>query len=392
MSDSVFFSAAAQDVAIIAAFRGLPFLGYAILARRTHRLTKLVAAAALFAVVWVAGVTRVLPMLELCVAYVYFALAGSAALPMVTYLRAGRVTRPALFVVSVSAFLVIPAIALREVGRPEVLILGWDLVLAWYSYCVEKAKTREPTPLSDCLFFLLVNPVLVYPQRGTELAAPGWSLWGVMRISAGLLTLFASMVLLQIARGTFGTPGKSGLETASGTAIVGFAVLRFLAEYARHSGLASLQIGLMRQLGYVVPERYVWPIFATSPLDFWRRWNTYVGAWALRYVFSPFALGFGKATGAARLRLAQTGGVLVTFAVVGLLHDAYVYSSSFRIAPHSLLVFVASGGLVLLWLAAAEVRTRLPIAFGRVAASATRIAGAIAFWGTTLALFTWWVG
>jgi hypothetical protein len=383
MFDSSFFLGAARDVGIIACFRALPFLGFAILTGTIAFSRRLAAGAALAAIVAFCSITRALPVLELCLAYFYFAVVGSSARAIVRYLRAGRITPPALFVVSTSCFLLLPAVLLRELGRFEVLILGWDFVLKFYSYCLEKAKSREEPVLSECLFFLLVNPLLVYSHRGTAVRMASPKLAGALRVAAGLMTLLAGMVLLRAAY---------TLATAGALAVVAFAVLRFLAEYARHSGLASLQIGLMRQLDQVVPERYTWPILATSPLEFWRRWNTYVGAWVLRYVFSPFALTFARGAGRARLRLAQAGGVAAAFAVVGLLHDAYAYSTSFRLAPRSLLMFCASGGLVLVWLSAAELAPRLRVLTLPAAAIAGRVVGALAFWVTTLALFSWWIG
>src|SRR6185312_16596428 len=60
-----------------------------------------------------------------------------------------------------------------------------------------------------------------------------------------------------------------------------------LGLYAAHSGLAHLQIGLCRTLGYRAPERYRYPFLATGPADFWERWNTYMMGFVRSYVFVP---------------------------------------------------------------------------------------------------------
>jgi hypothetical protein len=95
-----------------------------------------------------------------------------------------------------------------------------------------------------------------------------------------------------------------------------------IAFYLGHSGLASLQIGAVALLGYRVPERYVYPLFATSPLEFWRRWNTWIGSWARRYLFMPMSTKLRRKLPALPAFLAQGVAALATFALVGVLHDA----------------------------------------------------------------------
>ena len=53
----------------------------------------------------------------------------------------------------------------------------------------------------------------------------------------------------------------------------------FLVLYAAHSALAHIQIGLCSLVGYRAPERYLYPIAAVSPREFWERWNVYVTTW-----------------------------------------------------------------------------------------------------------------
>src|SRR5262249_49206419 len=90
-----------------------------------------------------------------------------------------------------------------------------------------------------------------------------------------------------------------------------------------HSGLASLQIGYMRCIGYRVPERYRLPFLATSPQDFWRRWNTWIGRWGYRYVFFPTCRGLARSS-IGRNSLAVAA--IATFVVIGLLHDLGIYA------------------------------------------------------------------
>ena len=133
--------------------------------------------------------------------------------------------------------------------------------------------------------------------------------------------------------------------------LVLFGALRALSEYAAHSGLASIQIGIMRQLGYQVPERYNYPFLASSPLDFWRRWNTYVGGWLRQYVFMPGMMFAGRRT---RAPWAMAVVLTVVFVVSGLLHDIYGYAISFDTDPRYLLFFLVVAAVTFLWIGAAR--------------------------------------
>jgi D-alanyl-lipoteichoic acid acyltransferase DltB (MBOAT superfamily) len=137
---------------------------------------------------------------------------------------------------------------------------------------------------------------------------------------------------------------------------VAYYVLRLLAGYAAHSGTASVQIGLMRMLGHEVPERYRYPLLASSPIEFWRRWNTYVGSWARRYVYVPAATKLRRRLGPTPIRaaVAVSLAVLLTFGVVGLLHDFGVFVLHRNWPLGGLVVFTLNGLAVLVWFAASR--------------------------------------
>jgi D-alanyl-lipoteichoic acid acyltransferase DltB (MBOAT superfamily) len=141
------------------------------------------------------------------------------------------------------------------------------------------------------------------------------------------------------------------------------APFRLAQVYLAFTGLADLQIGLMRQLGYVIPERYDHVLRARSPRDFWRRWNTYVGAWARLYVFQPLAAVVSKrlASNAVAKKLAHGTILFITFAVVGALHDAYATASSMRLLTSTTQWFCINALVMFAWdVLSSVLKTRPP--------------------------------
>jgi D-alanyl-lipoteichoic acid acyltransferase DltB (MBOAT superfamily) len=140
--------------------------------------------------------------------------------------------------------------------------------------------------------------------------------------------------------------------------------------YCAHSGLASFQIGWMRLFGHELPERYRYPLLATSPQDFWHRWNTWVGEWARRYLFVPVSHAAIRRFGGA---LGVNAGAIVAFAGVGLLHDLGVWVvraafGAYRVSLRLTLMFVVFGVVLVAWRALANAwAKRAPWADGRTA-------------------------
>jgi hypothetical protein len=236
-----------------------------------------------------------------------------------------------------------------------VQLLGWELTFAAYSYCMETGG-RNRTSYGACLFFLLVNPTLVFPERGRQIGPPALNTAAVLRCAGGLCVLFLNHALYAAAyfEPAFLVAPLYAITTARGySRFVLHHVVRLLAGYAAHSGLASFRIGWMRLLGHEVPERYRYPLLAISPMDFWRRWNTYTGSWARRYLFSPLSLWLRR-----RARRMPAAGltafaVLVTFVLIGAAHDFSVFVRLAAIGTAGgTLVFAVHGMLLIGWLGA----------------------------------------
>jgi hypothetical protein len=246
-------------------------------------------------------------------------------------------------------------------GRSFALVLGFEYLFKVASY-VDSARTgRRSRTLGDALEFLVVNPVLVYAERGERsVELPSVTAAGA-RWLAGAATLYVHFI------GTAAVPDalqvyrlsllRYGVATAASLG-AGVTWLQLVFWYLGHSGTASLQIAGMRALGVPLPERYRAPFLARTPEDFWRRWNTYLGSWLMRYVFMP--------AGAFLLRRrTQRGGgkaekaiaVVFTFGACGLAHELVKVVEFGRLSGGALVGFLF-GGLVLIGWKGAELLVR----------------------------------
>lgn len=275
-------------------------------------------------------------------ALVYFTVLGAA---LHTYRATFRsqLTRPALLLVMMLLFLLFPSLFWPQALGAAFLPFAWETALAAYSYTVESDAT--PSTRSDCLFFLLVDPTLVYlpGERATPSVGPMHKMRAVSRVGCGLLLSGPASLLFadrsKVSAALFEELPPYLAPLAQGA-------LLFTAFYLAHSALASIRIGVVRLLGYDVPERYRYPFLATSPMDFWARWNTYVGAWFKYYVFFPVCTPIRR----TRLRKhAPQLAMLITMLSVGALHDAYVYADSLRVSLAFTRAFAVGGLLMIAW-------------------------------------------
>lgn len=88
--------------------------------------------------------------------------------------------------------------------------------------------------------------------------------------------------------------------------------------YADFSAYCDIVIGAANLFGITLTENFNHPYFATSPIDFWRRWHISFSTWLRDYIFYP--LNF-----AARRNLTpwvQTRNILLVFLFSGLWHGA----------------------------------------------------------------------
>ncbi|HMQ53054.1 MAG TPA: MBOAT family protein [Anaerolineae bacterium] len=85
--------------------------------------------------------------------------------------------------------------------------------------------------------------------------------------------------------------------------------------YCDFSAYSDIAIGSARVMGFELMENFRRPYFATSPVDFWRRWHISLSTWFRDYVYIPL--------GGNRVSVERWyANLLIVFLVSGLWHGA----------------------------------------------------------------------
>jgi len=329
---------AARSTGLLLAFRAFPLAAWALISLRLPARARVVAGGA-FAVGAVAAATLgsgVLLLISMA-GYGYYAALALGLNRISEWLERHMATRGATFLLLFSACIAIPAISAPGLAAMTFLPLGWECLLASYSYCVETSNGRtQRVSFRERLFFLLVNPTVVYTHRGSPISLPAPAREGWARAVFGVCIVLANVVVLRRFLQRHGS--EFGMLTVG--------ALCFATIYLSHSGLAHLQLGLVRECMWVAPERYDWPLHSRSPMEFWRRWNTYVRHWIEAYVLLPLAVA------QSRRRMARVGPpavVVVALLASGALHDAYAFFARLRPSLRGIEVFSMACVFVLGW-------------------------------------------
>jgi alginate O-acetyltransferase complex protein AlgI len=100
--------------------------------------------------------------------------------------------------------------------------------------------------------------------------------------------------------------------------------------YGDFSGYSDIAIGAAMILGFNIPANFNKPYFATSPVDFWRRWHISLSSWLRDYLYIPLG---GNKKGHSRTYVNLVAvmflgglwhGASWNFVIWGLMHGAYL--------------------------------------------------------------------
>ena len=100
--------------------------------------------------------------------------------------------------------------------------------------------------------------------------------------------------------------------------------------YVDFSGYSDIAIGAAMILGFHVPANFNKPYFATSPVDFWRKWHISLSSWLRDYLYIPLG---GNKRGNLRTYVnlvtvmflgGMWHGASWNFVIWGLMHGAYL--------------------------------------------------------------------
>jgi len=346
-------------------FRSIPLIAYAMAAPRVRAGGKLAASSLVFAlggICWLLLPDR-LPALGDCMAgWLYLLVAACAVHAFAPTLERRGATAAGLFVASATLFLLVPALLLRNTATLVLLATGFELTFKAYSFWTDASRAAARPRLRDCLTFLLVNPLLVYPARGLDLGVPSRSPRALTRVSVGvvgqLTAPFATAAISAVSPLALAWASQRAqwVATAAGAAVL---LLHLAVQYLGHSSLASCQIGAMRLLGYQIPERYHYPFLARSPDEFWRRWNTYLGSWLQRYAYLPLARRYQRRLPQRWWLVGKAAALIAVFALCGAAHEAAGYALRFSMPVGVLIAFVFYALVLGLWIAGRLLALRL---------------------------------
>jgi alginate O-acetyltransferase complex protein AlgI len=119
----------------------------------------------------------------------------------------------------------------------------------------------------------------------------------------------------------------TGLESFS---VVLGAIAFGVQIYCDFSGYSDIAIGAAMILGFHIPANFNKPYFATSPVDFWRRWHISLSSWLRDYLYIPLG-GNKKGNTRTYVNLVTVmflgglwHGASWNFVIWGLMHGIYL--------------------------------------------------------------------
>lgn len=135
--------------------------------------------------------------------------------------------------------------------------------------------------------------------------------WGITIMSFGFLKkMFFADNIAPLANEIFAHP--IGLD--SFTIFLG-ALAYGIQIYGDFSGYTDIAIGAAIILGFKIPINFNKPYFATSPVDFWRRWHISLSTWLRDYLYIPLG-------GNQKSHVRTLSNLLMVMILGGLWHGA----------------------------------------------------------------------
>jgi alginate O-acetyltransferase complex protein AlgI len=115
--------------------------------------------------------------------------------------------------------------------------------------------------------------------------------------------------LAPIANGIFERSFYSGGSTVVGVLAYSFQI------YCDFSGYTDIARGIAKIMGFEFILNFNLPYFATSPVDFWRRWHISLSTWLRDYLYKPLG-------GNRKGKLKTYRNIMITMLLGGLWHGA----------------------------------------------------------------------
>lgn len=186
-----------------------------------------------------------------------------------------------------------------------------------YRRRVEPARSIADFGLYVALFpQLIAGPIARPAHLLPQIQQPRRIPYAMLRSGAWLILLgyFKKVVLadnmIPFTKPLFENPGAfHGTEVLFGLYAFAFQI------YGDFSGYSDIARGLANLMGFELMLNFRHPYFATSPIDFWRRWHISLSTWLRDYLYIPLG---GNREGTAR----TYRNLMITMLLGGLWHGA----------------------------------------------------------------------
>ncbi len=114
---------------------------------------------------------------------------------------------------------------------------------------------------------------------------------GTTRIAHGMIKKFLIVDIVLYPNLLFGKDKAvnilSNLSGAHSLEIWALLFITYMGLYLGFSAYNDIAIGTALLFGFKIMENFNWPIFASSIVDFWRRWHMTLAGWVQSYVYMP---------------------------------------------------------------------------------------------------------
>ncbi len=135
---------------------------------------------------------------------------------------------------------------------------------------------------------------------------------GMFRFSKGLIKkVWIADLVATAADSVFAFPPSQMSLSTAWLGIIAYS----LQIYFDFSGYADMAIGMMRLMGFTIPENFDTPYISQSITEFWRRWHMSLGRWMKAYLYIPL--------GGNRVSLFHSYiNLVIVFTISGIWHGA----------------------------------------------------------------------
>ncbi|MCX6254893.1 MAG: hypothetical protein NTV31_10520 [Bacteroidia bacterium] len=138
----------------------------------------------------------------------------------------------------------------------------------------------------------IIGPINLFPEFIQNLRRRKWSgslfSYGLERMIYGYaqLIIIGNFVINFLLKNWI---SSNIVSTSKFISLCVHSIQLWLDLYVRFSAYTSIAIGIAAMAGFIVPENFNYPFFATNIREFWQRWHMSLTNWCREYIYKPVA-------------------------------------------------------------------------------------------------------